>query len=809
MQVGLLKKGNDWQIPNALWLYKSKKPDGEKVAKRFKETFCIPGVRVHFVGVWDTVSSVGIVGNKVLPHIDETGHIDIFRHALALDERRVKFIPECIMGRKALKDSSPEEERDILFEGKLVERVKEVWFPGSHSNVGGGGGLDHLQAIPLAWMMKEAVEAGLLLKEPKAWEESDEPSQPKTSFSIHDLQQSKPRNSLSFVWWPVEFFPVHRQSRANPKNTSHWRLHNGKGRAIYEDQKIHASVVFMGRDYRPRAVFRPKQHDIQWERLIAPRARGVFGGVDRWDALLEMDLFELDKGPSGITLFHGGHADHIVRVLDSLWTLASLDEVARKLLESTDRRLIDMLQPSKERKGEVFLSTVRLLARLSVFSDNSSRPRPSTFRNSSTSATTRHSIISDTTRVASTSDIARNSITSDTFANLSTSDAARIPRTGDTKFVDEPANQESLSNTPPSWATIALTNPEVIHDVLELLKDTQPGSGIPSLAASAITELAPIPQLRREFSRLGIVEMLVEMLKTSKGVTRTAHLNAYAVTNTLIALAAYDGFKRDIFARVCVSKNLNKATAGASNALPAITEASPDHSTKLRPDTLPAISNAVRDSPTKPHPKSIGIFPSHQADDPKQASQPSGAGFDVSSVTQPQPAPRDFKQSRPRSIGLFPKRRQTDELKEASQAPGVSFDVGDVTHPTSQSPKQPRPKSLGLFRRPPTGELSEAVQPFGLSFEILPGAQFPRPIALLAAEIAHYLINASPQDLPYGISADKAKEIVVINETTINLLVKMLDDPDRSYSAADALAKLAEQGTLFYSREYLNTNFAL
>ena len=199
----------------------------------------------------------------------------------------------------------------------------------------------------------------------------------------------------------------------------------------------------------------------------------------------------------------------------------------------------------------------------------------------------------------------------------------------------------------------------------------------------------------------------------------------------------------------------NKATADASEALPAISEASPDQSTKLRPETLPAISNVVPGSPTKPHPKSMGIFPSRKADIPKQASQ----------------------------------------------LPGVSFDVSDVAHSTSQGPKPPRPKS-GLFGRPRTSELSQAVQPFALSFEILPGAQFPGPIALLAAEIAHYLINATSQDLPYGIGTDKAKEIIIINETTINLLVKMLDDPDKSYSAADALAKLAEQGTLFIRREY-------
>lgn len=80
--------------------------------------FCRP-VRVHCVGVWcvapssdieqtitsythryshrDTVSSVGIVRNKVLPGTaDGMEHVCVFRHALALDERRVKFLPEYV-----------------------------------------------------------------------------------------------------------------------------------------------------------------------------------------------------------------------------------------------------------------------------------------------------------------------------------------------------------------------------------------------------------------------------------------------------------------------------------------------------------------------------------------------------------------------------------------------------------------------------------------------------------------------------------------------------------------------------------------
>ncbi|EJD35477.1 hypothetical protein AURDEDRAFT_20835, partial [Auricularia subglabra TFB-10046 SS5] len=65
---------------------------------RFRETFSRE-VRVHFVGAWDTVSSVGFIRGKALPKTtDGMEHVCYFRHALALHEYRVKFLPEYAKG---------------------------------------------------------------------------------------------------------------------------------------------------------------------------------------------------------------------------------------------------------------------------------------------------------------------------------------------------------------------------------------------------------------------------------------------------------------------------------------------------------------------------------------------------------------------------------------------------------------------------------------------------------------------------------------------------------------------------------------
>src|SRR5437879_3191136 len=83
--VGLLTEGNEGLIPYAIRMIKRKKIDFA-VAGDFKKTFsrdCKP----HFVGVWDTVSSVGWVYNAVhFPYSGATKNQDFHmaRHAVSI-----------------------------------------------------------------------------------------------------------------------------------------------------------------------------------------------------------------------------------------------------------------------------------------------------------------------------------------------------------------------------------------------------------------------------------------------------------------------------------------------------------------------------------------------------------------------------------------------------------------------------------------------------------------------------------------------------------------------------------------------------
>ncbi|KAF4615643.1 hypothetical protein D9613_012543 [Agrocybe pediades] len=293
-KVGLLHRGNELQIPFAYELYCDPATDepehvtdpsdpssGEiTVAQRFKLTFSRENVKVHFVGVWDTVSSIGTVrGAKMLPGtIDGMKHVCFFRHALSLDERRVKFLPEYANGGKG-----PDKEAT----SGAIPHTKEVWFAGTHSDIGGGNTLNpslNRTRPPLRWMVYEAGPLGL-----------------RTSAFKRDLKDDERvsvKESLTWVWWPFECFPFRRLTytrRENGKETTHV-LHRGKVRKIQPGQKIHTSVGLTN-DYTPKASAPPSslvevENNDLWGFLRAVARGGLSDKRELYDRWVEVDLLD-------------------------------------------------------------------------------------------------------------------------------------------------------------------------------------------------------------------------------------------------------------------------------------------------------------------------------------------------------------------------------------------------------------------------------------------------------------------------------------------------------------------------------------
>lgn len=90
-KVGLLPADNWQQVPFAYKMYTRTDEIGWKQSNAFKKAFS-RDVSIEFVGVWDTVDSVGLVPKR-LPLTTSNTIVRTFRHALALDERRAKFLP--------------------------------------------------------------------------------------------------------------------------------------------------------------------------------------------------------------------------------------------------------------------------------------------------------------------------------------------------------------------------------------------------------------------------------------------------------------------------------------------------------------------------------------------------------------------------------------------------------------------------------------------------------------------------------------------------------------------------------------------
>lgn len=223
--VGLLTEGNEGLIPYAIRMIKKKHIDFD-VAFDFKATFsreCKP----HFVGVWDTVSSVGWVYNAVhFPYTRATKNPDlnIVRHAVSIDERRA-FFPSNAFGRPN------NDQQDVM----------EVLFAGVHSDVGGSypESESQLSKTALRWMMDEAESAGLRIDQ----ERKAEILGGKPPYVAPDPLTKNQHESLHGLWWIAELWPK-KVSVHDPSGAWHerFRVNLGKRRTFAPNPLVHESV---------------------------------------------------------------------------------------------------------------------------------------------------------------------------------------------------------------------------------------------------------------------------------------------------------------------------------------------------------------------------------------------------------------------------------------------------------------------------------------------------------------------------------------------------------------------------------------
>jgi uncharacterized protein (DUF2235 family) len=168
---GLLDKRDEYFLPELFRRFTaSRAAEGEALAtlaairaRRGDERAVLDPrpAAISFLGLFDPVlalgsrlradlleGDVGTVERRLAFHAgrEMPANVHVARVALAIDERRWDFRP-------------------ILWHppAELADRLEMRWFPGAHSNVGGGYPRDGLANFALYWMASEARAAGLEL----------------------------------------------------------------------------------------------------------------------------------------------------------------------------------------------------------------------------------------------------------------------------------------------------------------------------------------------------------------------------------------------------------------------------------------------------------------------------------------------------------------------------------------------------------------------------------------------------------------------------------------------------------------------
>ncbi len=156
---GILKTENIHLIPKAYNIYHSRRTEfqpREIEATLFRKTYAVEETtRIKFIGVWDTVGALGnplfmksLLSRRNQFHdTDLSSRVDYAYHALAIDEKRKNF--EATLWHQ-----------QAHAVGQVLE---QVWFPGVHTDVGGGNPETEsgLSDNALQWMLEKAKSCNL------------------------------------------------------------------------------------------------------------------------------------------------------------------------------------------------------------------------------------------------------------------------------------------------------------------------------------------------------------------------------------------------------------------------------------------------------------------------------------------------------------------------------------------------------------------------------------------------------------------------------------------------------------------------
>ena len=206
---------------------------------RFKKSFSRKdSIRIHFVGVWDTVSSFGWIWQlRTVPYTSNNPSIDHVRHAVAIDEHRTAFQPNLF------RPGNDEQHQSF----------QQLWFAGAHGDVGGGypEAENQLSKISLEWMIEEASMLGCQFDQT----EVDHFLGRNGDRSRADVLAPLHRSTVG-IWRLMELIPRRQWDRYSTPERMRWFAPNlYHPRRIPEEAVLHPSVherIARDPSYRPR-----------------------------------------------------------------------------------------------------------------------------------------------------------------------------------------------------------------------------------------------------------------------------------------------------------------------------------------------------------------------------------------------------------------------------------------------------------------------------------------------------------------------------------------------------------------------------
>jgi len=274
---GLLCRGNEGHLDYLLRMFSQRSKDTFREDRHkqiqpfatddgFRETFSRT-IPIHFMGIWDTVSSIGGIYDPVkLLYDGQNSIVRRIRHAVSVDERRC-FFQANLVGKALAPPNTPVLADHYPNPADHTQNILQAWFAGVHSDVGGsylqsesGPAMDAFR-----WILEEAAADGLEINTGKRDAIFGIPSRKYASIAAMNVPAPAMdclHDSLHGAWWLLEAFP-HKYFDENGK--LQWRYTPWPhSREIPDGALLHPSLrnrLAVDLTYQPKNLDRSKVFD--------------------------------------------------------------------------------------------------------------------------------------------------------------------------------------------------------------------------------------------------------------------------------------------------------------------------------------------------------------------------------------------------------------------------------------------------------------------------------------------------------------------------------------------------------------------